>query len=306
MDNLWQDLRYGLRMLYHRPLFTIVAVLALALGIGANSAVFTVINGVLLRPLPYEKSDQLVWVWDSQPQIDTAPASLPDYLDWRQQSRSFAEIAAFTFSSYTLVGGEQPEVINGANATANIFAMLGFKAEIGRTFLPEENRLNSDVAVLTYGGWERRFGRDPNIIGRQITLNGVIYNIIGVMPASFQFASKVEVWTPLPLDKNNTDRGPHYLSVMARLKDGVTIAEAQAEMNVITAQIQQAHPDKNVGHGAKLKSFYQYVVSDIRPALLMLLVAVALVLLMSPICCWHAPPPERRRLPSVSRLAQAV
>jgi Acidobacterial duplicated orphan permease len=284
LEELWQDLRFGARMLRKRPGFTFVAVLTLALGIGANTLIFSVVDTVLLRPLPYEAADRLVWVWDSNPAIGFPrfPSSGPNFKDWQQQSEAFDYMAAFCGWSFNLTGRGEPERIQGAMASPGLFPMLGIKPVAGRAFLPEEERAGSHrVALISYSLWQRRFGADPAIISNSITLNGESYTVVGILSDSFRIPYQAEIWTPLALDVLRSGRGSHFINVIARLKPGTKIEQVQAEMNAITTRLQQQYPDSNNGWGTELQPLQERVVADVKPTLWVLLGAVGFVLLIA-------------------------
>ena len=208
MEILWHDLRFAARTLLKKPGFTFVLVLALALGIGANTAIFSVVNAVLLRPLPYKDAGQLVWIWGTNPRndIDFEVASAPDYNDWKTQSQSFEEMGAFVNTRLTLTDHGEPERYDGAYVTEGFFEVLGVQPQIGRTFTEDENKPNSArVIVLSHALWQRRFGGDPKIVDQAITINGNPYTVVGVMPAEFMHPRpesnrKAEMWVPLQVD----------------------------------------------------------------------------------------------------------
>ncbi|HEX8137727.1 MAG TPA: ABC transporter permease [Pyrinomonadaceae bacterium] len=288
METLLKDIRYGLRMIGRSPGFTIIAVLALALGIGANTAIFSVVNSVLLRALPYEQQEQLVMVWGTHVKRGTSrnPASYPDFADFRDQNQVFEHMAAYTQSVAILTGQDAPEQLSGVAASGDLFAVLRARAERGRVFTPEDERPESPrVAVISYGLWQRRFAANPQLVGQQIMLDGVSRTVIGIMPQGFTFpleAQKTEYWLPInPSTELNRERGAHYLGVIARLKPGVSLQQAQTEMATVASRIEQQYPDKNSGRGVSLISMYEQVVGDIRPALLILLGAVGFVLLIA-------------------------
>jgi putative ABC transport system permease protein len=290
MKSLLQDLRYGFRTLLKRPGFTIVAVVALALGIGANSAIFSVVNSVLLRPLPYEDPSRLVIAWETNPQLlsdylkthnEAAPGN---FLDWQAQSQSFENLAAFTWQDFNLTGGDTPEQVIGNTVTPNMFATLGVRPAFGRDFLAEEGQAGRDnVVILSHGLWQRRFGSSPNLVGQTISVNGRPHTVVGVMPEGFEFPRAAsELWTPLaPGDNFKTNRRAHFLYTRARLKPGVTIEQAQAEMDTIAARLRQQYPDTNDQRGVRLASLSEESVAQIKPALLILLAAVGFVLLIA-------------------------
>jgi putative ABC transport system permease protein len=282
MENLLQDLRFGVRMLAKKPGFAALAVLALALGIGANSAIFTVVNTVLLRPLPFDDPDQLVWVWDTQPALETAPTSLPDFLDWREQNQSFEYMSAFQAGRMFFDRGDVPEDVDVGLVTPDMFPLLKVSPALGRAFTEDETQPGRfRVAVLSDRLWRRRFNSDPNVVGQTIQLSGFPYTIIGVMPAGFTYPNETELWRPLPINKSEADRGPHYLRVIARLKPGVSIHQAQAEMSALAGRIAEQFPEKISGHGVKLESLQEVIVGNMRPALFVLLGSVGFVLLIA-------------------------
>ncbi|MBI3665164.1 MAG: ABC transporter permease, partial [Acidobacteria bacterium] len=285
MAALLQDLRYALRLLAKNPGFTAVVALALGLGIGANTAIFSVVNTVLLRPLPFRDPEGLVMLWGKLPQqgLERMPSSPADIADWRKESRSFESIAAFNRWQATLTGQGEPEQINGGRASAELFPMLGVQPTLGRAFLPEEDRPGGNrVVVLSDGLWRRRFGADAGIIGRALTLNGESFTVTGVMPAGFRFPTKeFELWAPLALDPNQLSRGAHYLVAFGRLKPGVSLTEAAEEMGIIAGRLAQEYPQTNSGWGVNIVLLRQQLVGDIRPALLVLLGAVGFVLLIA-------------------------
>ena len=252
------------------------------MGIGANTAIFSVVNAVLLRPLPFAEPERLVWLWDTQPQLPTAPASLPDFLDWKGQNQSFEHMAAFQGGSIFLDTGDGMRDTPVGLVTPETFALFRVNPILGRTFTDEETLPGrSRVAVLGHGMWLSRFGSDPNVLGRTIDVSGAPYTVIGVMPEGFSFPDRAELWLPLPVDPSKLDRGPHYLHVVGRLKPAVTLAQAQAEMSTIAARLAEQYPEKIAGHGVKLELLRDVVVGDIEPALFVLLGAVGFVLLIA-------------------------
>src|SRR5215213_9160718 len=282
METLWQDLRYSGRMLLKNPGFTLVAVLTLSLGIGANTAIFSVVNAVLLRPLPFAEPGRLVWLWDTQPQLPTAPASLPDFLDWKGQNQSFEHLAAFQSGNMFLDTGDGMRDTPVGLVTPETFALFRVSPILGRTFTDEETLPGHfRVAVLSHAMWQSRFGSDPNVLGRTIDVSGAPYTIIGVMPEGFSFPDRAELWRPLPVDPNKLDRGPHYLHVVGRLKPDAELEQAQAEMSALAARLAEQYPEKIAGHGVKLELLRDVVVGDIGPALFVLLGAVGFVLLIA-------------------------
>jgi len=281
-DEMIQDLRFGLRMLLKHPGFTFIAALTLALGIGANTAIFSVVNAVLLRPLPFAESERLVWLWDTTPNNSALPASLPDFLDWKAQNRSFEHLAAFQSGNMFLDAGDGARETLVGQVTPEMFALLRVSPTLGRPFSAEETLPGrSRVAVLSHPLWKNRFGSDPNAIGRTVELSGAAYTVIGVMPAGFSFPNQAELWRPLPIDPDKLDRGPHYLRVVGRLKPGVMQAQAQAEMSAIAARLAQQYPEKIEGHGVRLEALRDVIVGDIGQALFIILGAVGFVLLIA-------------------------
>ncbi len=290
MRSVLQDLRYGARTLLKSPGFTLVAVIVLALGVGANSAIFSVVNSVLLSPLPYKEPDRLVIAWETNPQLlddylkthnEAAPAN---FYDWQAQSNVFENLAAFRWGTFNLTDGDNPEQVMGNAVTPNMFATLGVRPLIGRDFLPEEGEAGKDdEVILSYGLWQRRFGADPNVLNRKVGVNGQPYTVVGVMPREFEFPrAESELWTPLaPPAGVKANRTSHFLYTRARLKDGVSISQAQAEMNTIAARLQQQYPDSNNQRGIRIASLPSESVEMIRPALLILLAAVGFVLLIA-------------------------
>src|SRR5215216_3558923 len=282
LEELGQDLRYGARQLAKNPGFAAAAILTLGLGIGANTAIFSVVNAVLLRPLPFAEPERLVWLWDTQPQLPTAPASLPDFLDWKGQNQSFEHLAAFQSGSMFLDTGDGMRDTPVGLVTPETFALFRVSPILGRTFTDEETLPGRfRVAVLSHALWQSRFGSDPNVLGRTIDVSGAPYTVIGVMPEGFSFPDRAELWRPLPIDPNKLDRGPHYLRVVGRLKPAVTLAQAQAEMSALAARLAEQYPEKIAGHGVKLELLRDVVVGDIGPALFVLLGAVGFVLLIA-------------------------
>jgi putative ABC transport system permease protein len=286
LGDLEHDLRYGVRMLWKNPGFTAVAVIALALGIGANSAIFSVVNTVLLRPLPYREPERLVMVWEDNAKLgypkDTPAAA--NYVDWRDQNQVFEGMAAMADQSFNLTGSGEPERIDGKRVNAHLFELLGVSPRHGRAFAAEEDRPGANkVVLLSHALWQRRFGSDAGVVGQTLTLNGEGHTVVGVMPADFQFPDRqAELWVPIALTQQEAaNRGRHYLEVVARLKPGVTLERAQAEMSTIAARLQQQYPEQNTDLGATVQSLHEHLVGDIRPALLVLLGAVGFVLLVA-------------------------
>ncbi len=286
METLFRDVRYGVKTLFKNRSITVVAIVALALGIGANTAIFSVINAVLLRPLAFEQSDQLVMVWEKRLALGRVRnvVSPPDFNDWRAQNNVFEDMAAFSGQGFNLATSGEPERIQGAGVSPSLFPILRTQPRLGRFFSSDDDKPNSDpVVIISSGLWERSFGGDPDIAGKTVKLNDKAYTIVGVAPADFVFPNRrSEAWVPLilsPEEANN--RGGHNLTVVARLKSGVTLQEARTEMDAIAAQLEQQYPNPNTGHGANVFPLYEEVVTGARPALLVLLGATAFVLLIA-------------------------
>lgn len=282
MSNILKDIRYGIRSLVRHPGFTAVAVITLALGIGANTAIFSVVNAVLLKPLPFNDPERLVWVWDTQPQLATTPTSLPDFLGWKDQNKSFEHLAAFISGNMFLDAGDGTTDTRVGLVTPELFSVFHVSPILGRTFTYEETLPGRfRMAVLSHSMWQNRFGSDPNVVGRTIQLSGAAYTIIGVMQPGFSYPDRAELWRPLPIDPARLDPGPHYLKVVGRLKSEVTLAQAQADMSIIAARLSQQNREKNAGHGVKLERLTKVVVGDASLALYLLLGAVGFVLLIA-------------------------
>jgi putative ABC transport system permease protein len=289
MTKLSQDFRYGLRVLRKNPGFAIVAILVLGLGIGANTAIFSVVNTVLLRPLPFEDPARIVHVWHvpppkSFPGMTRFSVSTANYIDWRKQNNVFENMAMYTGSSMNLTGGDKAESLVGAAVEPSFFSVLGVKPLLGRTFLSGEEVVgHNHKVVLTHAFWQSRFGGDRSIVGKQITLNDEPYTVIGVMGPGFMYPMWEEkVWIPLTWsDKQRAVRGEHHSMVLARLKPGVDIKQAQAEMSTISDRLARQYPEDDKDWGAVVVPLREDIVGDVRPALLVLLGAVAFVLLIA-------------------------
>jgi putative ABC transport system permease protein len=287
-SDLGHDVRYALRMLAKNPAFTAIAVVALALGIGANTAIFSVVNAVLLRPLPFKHPEQLVMLWENAahlgfPKDTPSPAN---FLDWQKQAQSFTGIAAMAERSFNLTGVGEPERLEGRRVSANLFDLLGVPALLGRTFVADDDRPGTHVVLLSYSLWQRRFGSNPGVIGRALTLNSESYTVVGVMPRLVQLPGysnrNDQLWVPIAFPQEEaSQRGNHFLEVIARLKPGITLKQAQAEMETIAARLAQQYPVYNMRRGAVVVPLHEQVVGDIKPALLVLLGAVGFVLLIA-------------------------
>jgi putative ABC transport system permease protein len=285
MDKLWQDLRFSLRTLLKRPGFTVVAMLTLGLGIGANTAIFTVVNGVLLRPLPYPEPDRLVQVHDidARQNISESNVSPANFADWRDQNRVFESIAAYRTSGFDLTAADPPERLPGAAVSASFFSVLGVKPALGRTFSAEEDQpAGAHLIVISHALWQRRFGGEANIIGRTLLLNSGQCTVIGVMPPEFKFPEQAQLWAPIAFSLAElSQRGSHYNWAIARLKPGIPLDQAQADMNAIARHLEQQYPETNKGRGVRLVLLHEQLVGPVRLALLVLLGAVGLVLLIA-------------------------
>jgi putative ABC transport system permease protein len=288
MNGLIQDIRYALRQLRKSPGFATVAVLTLALGIGANTAIFSVVNAVLLRPLGFKDANQLVRVYhvpppESFPGIGRFSASAANYLDWEKQNHVFAQMAIYSYRSFDLTGGDKPEQVDVCAVSYGFFLTLGVQPMLGRVLLQEEDQPGrSHVVVLSHRLWQENFGANPDLVGRNIKLDGTAYLVAGVMPASFQFPDYAQMWTPMAwTDQERAVRGEHHYTVIARLRPDVHLQQAQAEMDTISARLQQQYPADDKGWGAVVVPLHDDLVSDVRPALLVLLGAVAFVLLIA-------------------------
>jgi putative ABC transport system permease protein len=293
MNTLLQDIRFGVRMLLKSPSVSIVATIALALGIGANTAIFSVVNAVLLRPLPFPDPDSLVALFetDTQRGIITGSHSYPNFLDMRAQNTVFENVASYHGSDYILTGRGEPARLQGEVVTANLFALLKVQPMLGRVFLPDEDKPSETgrVVILSHKLFETRFNGEPSIVNQAITLEGKKFTVVGVMPPAFEFPVQndpVDLWTTIAGDASGEEpitvqRGAHFLQVVGRLKPGVTEEKAQAELTAIAARLEQQYPDTNNRRSLRVESALKAVVGDIRPTLLILLGAVACVLLIA-------------------------
>jgi putative ABC transport system permease protein len=283
------DLRYALRVLFRQPGFAIVAALTLAIGIGANTAIFSIVNAVLLRPLPFANPDSLVVLWSNTRAERGGAASPDDFLDFRRDQRSFTDIAALANSSATLTSrGAEAERLRGMRVSAGLLSILGVSPRLGRDFLADEDTPGGQrVALLSHGLWERRFAADPSLVGKTLNLDGEAHTVIGVMPEGFDFPvgfasiQPPDFWQPLRLDPAQPNRGAHFLRVVGRLKSGVTMAAAQAEMTAIARRLEQQHPLTNTNWGLWVFPLHEEYAGDVRQPLLVLLAAVGCVLLIA-------------------------
>jgi putative ABC transport system permease protein len=289
MDNLLNDLRYGLRMLAKRPGFTLVAVLTLALGIGANTAIFSVVNAVLLRPLPYREPERLVQVWETYRQNGTEQGFVApnNFLDWSSQAQSFECLSAVSLRGFLLTGTLEPTEVPGMKVSINFFPLLGLGPQLGRLFLPEDEQPGKRrVAVISHSFWQQRFGGDAGAVGGTLKLDDYVYTIIGVLRPDFRPSElatdyQAEIWTPLVLDAAAGDREEHYLRVFGRLKPGIASEQAQTEMSTIARQLELNYPKTNTERGARVVPLHEQVTGNIRNILFLLQCATGFVLLIA-------------------------
>ena len=288
MGKSFQDLRFAARQLRKSPGFSAIAVLTLALGIGANTAIFSVVNGVLLRALPFKDPSRIVRVWHTPPAksfpgIDRFSVSAANYLDWKRDNHVFEQMAIYSYRGFTLTGVAQPLQVDAVSVSSGFFETLGVAPLFGRFFTADEDQPgHTHVVILSYRFWQEHFGANPDIVNHNITMDGQNYLVAGVMPASFRFPDFGQMWTPMGwTDKEAAVRNEHHSVVIARLKRGVTLQQAQAEMNTISSRLEQLYPADDKGWGAVVVPLHRDMVSDVRPALLVLLGAVAFVLLIA-------------------------
>src|SRR5215216_4994986 len=282
LETLWHDSRYGVRMLRKYPGFALTVMITLGLGIGANATIFSVINAVLLEPLPYREPDRLLRLWETNPGggLTEVAVSVPNFQDWRQDQSVFEQLAASENATFNLTGSGEPQRVAAAKITANLIPTLDVMPALGRSFLPEEEQVGTDhVVLLSHGLWQRQFGSDPSLIDQTIQLNGESYRVVGVMPPGFQFPAFRELWVPLAFDPVKepwrTDRTNRNLAVFGRLKPGVTLAQANSEMGIVAQRLQGHHPKSNSGWGSRLRTFYDWIVpEEVRRSMWMLFVAV--------------------------------
>src|SRR6185369_7358673 len=295
METLWHDLRYGFRVLRASPGFAAVAVLSLALGIGANTSIFSVVNAALLRPLPVTEPDRLVFVYNGSRESPYSVSSYPDYIDYRDKNEVFSDLLTYSSIVMSARADDQTDLLSGSIVSGNFFDALGVRAELGRTFLPEEDRTPNThpVAVISHGLWQRRFGSDPGIAGQQLTLNGHQFTIVGVTPSGFEGPEVLgtnDIYVPMMMQAlvrpprggfsgdMNPDllgrRGSRWLRIIGRLKPGVTREQAQAGMTALAAALEQAYPNEN-----SIRVATVYPVSKVDPQAYSQLVSVAGLLL---------------------------
>ena len=285
-STLWQDIKYGARMLLKNPGVTIIVIIALALGIGANTAIFSVVNSVLLRPLPYEESERLVFLNEKSPVLDEMSISYPNFTDWRNHNQTFEKMAVHNRGSYNLTGAGDAERIATGQVSADLFSVLRVNAQHGRVFTNDEDKPGgTPVVVLSHGLWQRRFGGQTSILNQAITLNSKSYTVIGIMPETFLYPSRVEMWVPvgqLSDQPSWQSRGNHPgLYGVARLKPGVTFEQAQADMNNIAVNLEKQYPDTNTSNGVRMRSLMEIFVVDVRRILWFIFAVVGAVLLIA-------------------------
>jgi putative ABC transport system permease protein len=286
MHTLLQDFRYGCRLLFRSPGFTLVAVLALALGIGANTAIFSLVDAVLLRPLAFRDSARLAMVWEEASFIGF-PRNTPavaNYVDWKKRNHVFEDMAAIDYRTFNLTGEGEPDQITACGVASNLFPMLGVQPMLGRSFTPADDTPQANsVVLIAHGLWKRRFGGDPALVGKTIPLNGARYTVVGIMPAGFQFPERrVELWVPIQFTPQQLAlRTSHYLMVFARLKPGISFPQAQADMQSVAAQIASEYPREAAGVGAVVAPLHEQMAEGLGTALIVLLVAVGFVLLIA-------------------------
>ena len=287
-ETFGRDARYGARMLRRNPSFVAVVTLTLALGIGANTAIFSVVNSVLLKPLPFKDPNRLVIIWenDTKNRATNSPVSLSDFVDWKDQTGAFEQIAAWRFLYFNLSGRDEPERVQGLTVSASFLPLLGAQVQLGRTFLPEEEQIGRDkVVVLSDPLWRRRFGEDPSLVGQKIDIEGEPHTVVGILAPSFHIFRvlnrPLDIYVPLTFDRSRLNRRDHDIFVYARLKPAVTLDQAQSEMDVLYRRLEQEYPQTNSSRGARVVSMSEGFAGDIRPTLLLLLFAAGFVLLIA-------------------------
>src|SRR5262249_49666646 len=284
MGNLYQDLKLTIRILAGKPAFTITAVLIIAIGIGASTAIFSIVNGVLLRPLPSPNSDRLIRIWESFVTGGTGSVSVPNLKDWRAQNDAFETISAYDTRSYNLQTHDNPEQVFAAEVSPDFFKAFAIDPSLGRPFTADEDTPGRNhVVLLSDQLWRANFGSSPATVGSDITLDGERYLVAGVMPPQFRFPSRqTQLWVPLVLPHDQrSNRGNHYLFTIGLLRPGVTLESAQQEMSAIAGRIEQQYPDQQTGRGVKLIQLKEEMIRNIRPALLMLMGAVGFLLMIA-------------------------
>src|SRR3989442_742362 len=253
MDSLLRDLKFSVRSPLKRPALTIIAIVTLAIGIGANTAIFSFINALLLKPLPFPDLDRVGAVWETVPSrgVERNEVTVADYLDWRAQNKTFEQLGIYRWWSTNLTGADSPERVQGFQVTTNFLDIVGVKPVMGRGFLAEEGEPGKDaVALLTYNLWQRRFGADPNIVNKTVSTNGTVRTVIGVMPPEFNYPKGAEIYAPLAVSPELArSRGNHSYLGIGRLKPGVSLAGAQADLDTIASRLEKQYPESNTRRG---------------------------------------------------------
>jgi putative ABC transport system permease protein len=289
LQSFLHDCRYSIRILRKNPGFVLTVVVTLGLGIGANATIFSVVNAVLLEPLPYKEPDRLIRLWETNPGggLTEVAVSVPNFQDWQKQQTSFNQLAASENATFNLTGNGDPQRVAAAKITANLIPTLKIEPVLGRSFLPDEEKPGANrVVLLSHSLWQRQFGSDPALLNRTIQLNGESYTVVGVMPAGFQFPALRELWVPLVLDPAKepwrADRTNRNLAVFGRLKPTITVAQANADLAVVAQRLQEQYPKSNTGWNIRLRTFYDWIVpAEVRRVMLALFVAVELLLLVA-------------------------
>src|SRR3974390_3540789 len=291
LETLWQDVRYGARMLRKNPAFSTVAVLTLALGIGANTAIFSLFDAVLLKPLPYPSPEQLVTLTDLHQKGYIRATSFPNFVDWREQNTVLQEAAAMSSAEYNLAGDGEPERVLAQRVTAGFFPVLGVNPLLGRWFTTEDDRANAErVAIISHSLWQRRFSGTSEIVGKRVIIDGDTYPIVGVMPSGFlsiagnrylSLDGTRDIWTPLATDATRSGRGSVFLRVIARLKPGVSIEAASSELNGIASRLAKQFPNENSGFGIQAREMQKDLGENARPTVWLLMGAVSLLLMIA-------------------------
>ncbi len=287
METLWNDLRYGWRVMRRSPGFAAVAVLTLAIGIGANAAIFSIVNGVLLRPLPFPDSSRIVTIWETDPNrnVVRGTASPAEFLDWRDMNHSFAELSAWRSLLFTITGSGDAEQVHGSQVSGNFFRMLGSGPALGRDFSQEdEQQGHEQVAILSYALWQRHYGGDAGVVGQSILLDEKPYTVIGILPRSFSLygiSPELDIWVPFAFNRAQLNREDHELVIFGRLRPGIAMAQAQAEMETIMAQLKKQYAGIDQENGVRVAGFHDELTKSLRPSIVILLVSVGFVLLIA-------------------------
>ena len=284
MDSLLRDLKFSARALLKRPALTIIAIVTLAIGIGANSAIFSFVNALLLKPLPFPDPERVVALWDKVPSrgVERNEVTVANYLDWRAQNKTFEQLGLYRWWSTNLTGSDSPERVQGFQVTPNFLDIVGVKPLMGRNFSAEEEQPGKEaVALLTYSLWQRRFGADPNIVNKTIETNGVARTVIGVMPPEFNYPKGAEIYSPLAITPELArSRGNHSYLALGRLKPGISLQGAQADLDLIASQLEKKYPEENTGRGIVIYPILQDTVRMYSTALWVMMAAVGFVLLI--------------------------